>query len=519
MRKKPFRRFMDSMIWTIPLLFGIILFFIKESYPELLQDQKTIAYAFAFAVLGYLWMTTEAKCRASPDAMMEEKRLAQQKTVPMELRSKKPEGILFGKQNASYIRKPITEDGHVLVIGGSGSGKSSSSVIPTLLSNPHTAVFALDIKGELSFKTAKRTDSNTLIVNPSDRSCAGYDPLYMLTSESGEMQIYETMRLIAESLISIPGDTRDPFWKTAARNLLTGMLIYGYKEGDKNFISLVDQILSKPVKDSVAEIMEKADPASTERKYIVQFEGLADETLGGIVTEMSNHLALFANDRNVRYALRDNPVKATPKMLNDGYSIYLVIQEHQLSSYYDFLQLVLNQTFFELEQRPENAKPVLFIIDELPRILSAGRIERLLDGAKTLRSRKVTLYLIIQSVEALTCAYSESQALDLISNCPYILVLDATSTKTQKMIIELAGKYTARKRNWNHAASKMSISTSFEEKNLIDAGDIMLLRKQQQAMLISPYGFYFIDKNPYFKDPVLSKRSAECIACNKSINS
>lgn len=52
MRKKPFRRFMDSMIWTIPLLFGIILLFIKQSYPELLQDQKTIAYTFAFAVLG-----------------------------------------------------------------------------------------------------------------------------------------------------------------------------------------------------------------------------------------------------------------------------------------------------------------------------------------------------------------------------------------------------------------------------------------------------------------------------------
>lgn len=519
MRKKPFRRFMDSMLWTIPLLFVIILAFIKQSYPELLQDQKTIAYALIFAVLGYIWMITDAKCRASPDAMMEEKCLAQQKTAPRELRSKNPEGILFGKQNTSYIRKRITEDGHVLVIGGSGSGKSSSSVIPTLLSNPQTAVFALDIKGELSFKTAKRTDSKTLIVNPSDRSCTGYDPLYMLTSESCEMQIYEAMRLIAESLISIPGDTKDPFWKTAARNLLTGLLIHGYKEGNKNFIALVDQILSKPIKDSITEIMEKADPASTERKYIVQFEGLADETLGGIVTEMSNHLALFANDRNVRYALRDNPVKATPKMLNDGYRIYLVIQEHQLSSYYDFLQLVLNQTFFELEQRSENAQPVLFIIDELPRILSAGRIERLLDGSKTLRSRKVTLYLIIQSIEALTSAYSESQAMDLISNCPYILILDATSTKTQKMIIDLAGKYISQKKNWNHAASKTSISTSFEEKNLIDAGDIMLLRKKKQAMLVSPYGFYFIDKNPYFQDSTLSKLSAECVTCNENINS
>ncbi len=518
MKKKWFRRFMDSMVWTIPTFWAIILAFIKKDYPELLQDKATVAYALAAAVLGYLWITTQYRCRASPDAMREEKRLAQQKAVRRELRSKKPEGVLFGKQGTDYIRKPIESDGHVLVLGGSGSGKTSGSIIPTLLANPGTVAFALDIKGELSYKATKRTNPKVLVVNPSDRRSAGYDPLYMLTPESNEMQIYQTMRLIAESLISLPADLKDPFWKTSARNLMTGLLIHYYKDGTRNFIGLVDQILSKPVKDSVKEVMETADSASTERKLVVQFDGLAEETLGGIVTEMNNHLALFANDRDVRYALRDSPMKATPKMLNEGYSIYIAIREHQLSSYYDFLQLVLNETFFELEQRPENASPVLFIIDELPRILSAGRIERLLDGAKTLRSRKVTLYLVIQSIEALTSAYSESQALDLISNCPYILVLDAASTKTQKMVVEWAGKYTSRKRSWSHAASKTSISTSFEEKDLINVGDIMKLKAQKQAMLINPYGFYMIDKNPYFQDPVLSKLSTECVACNESID-
>lgn len=506
------------MLWTIPVFWAIILAFIKHDYPELLQDKATVAYALAAAALGYLWITTEFRSRASPDAMREEKRRAQHKTVQTELRAKKPEGVLFGRQGGSYIRKPISVDGHVLVIGGSGSGKSSASVIPTLLANPEVPVFAVDIKGELSYKATKRTNLKVLVVNPSDRRSAGYDPLYMLTSDSSEMQVYETMRLISESLISLPADLKDPFWKTSARNLLTGLMIYYYKEGNRTFIGLADQILSKPVKDSVKEIMEKADPASIERKYAVQFVDLAEETLGGIVTEMTGHLALFANDQNVRYALRDNPMKANPKMLNDGYSIYLAIQEHQLTSYYDFLQLVLNQMFFELEQRPENAQPVLFIIDELPRILSAGRIERLLDGAKTLRSRKVTLYLVIQSFEALTSAYSESQTLDLISNTPYILVLDATSTKTQKMVVEWAGKYTARKKSWSHTASKTSTSTSFEEKSLISASDIMMLRQKKQAMLVSPYGFYIIDKAPYYLDPVLSKLSADCVACNESIN-
>ena len=264
--------------------------------------------------------------------------------------------------------------------------------------------------------------------------------------------------------------------------------------------------------------MENAAATSTERKYMIQFADLAEETLGGIVTEMNNHLALFANDMDVRYALRDNPNKVTPAMLNTGYSIYLAIREHKLTAYYDFLQLVLNQTFYEMEQRPENAKPVLFIIDELPRILSAGKIERLLDGAKTLRSRRVTLYLIIQSVEALMSAYSESQAMDLISNCPYIMILDATSPKTQKMIVEWGGKFLHQKNSWNSSVAKSSINTSFEEKNLIDSTDIMQLKQKEKVMLVTPYGFYIIDKNPYYKDPVLRKLSRECTTSNEQLN-
>ncbi len=508
---------MDSMVWTIPLMWGAILAFVKTECPELLRQKITYTYALCAAVIIYLWLSIESKRRASPDTMLEEKYRAQYKAVSRALCSKKPNGIIFGKQGKNYIRKPIADDGHILVIGGSGSGKSSAGAIVALLANPDVPVMAVDIKGELSYKATKLSNPKVLVVNPADRYSAGYDPLYKLSPDSSEMQIYDTMRLISISLISLPADVKDPFWKTSARNLLTGLLIYYYKSGVKNFIGLVDAILSKPVKESVAEIMEHAASTTTEYKYMTQFSDLADDTLGGIVVEMLNPLSLFANDLDVRYALRDNPVKATPAMLNEGYSIYLSIQEHQLTAYYNLLQLMLNETFHELEQRPEKSGQILFILDELPRLLSAGRIEKLLDGMKTLRSRRVTLYLITQSVEALMSAYSDNQAMDLISNCPYIMVLDANSSRTQKMIIEWAGKYLHRKNTWSSQTSKNSMSISYEDKNLVDSTDIMQLKQKNQVMLVSPYGFYIIDKCPYYTDPIMSKLSADCITCNDAI--
>ena len=73
-------------------------------------------------------------------------------TVPAALQSPEPCGVVFGKQGESYITKPEDMDGHVLVVGGVGSGKSACVAIPTLRTW-RERVFAIDIKGELYEKT------------------------------------------------------------------------------------------------------------------------------------------------------------------------------------------------------------------------------------------------------------------------------------------------------------------------------------------------------------------------------
>ena len=63
-------------------------------------------------------------------------------------------GMVFGKKGSTYVTKKEQEDGHALVIGGAGSGKSSGVAIPTLMSWKNRA-FVIDIKGEL-YKETKR---------------------------------------------------------------------------------------------------------------------------------------------------------------------------------------------------------------------------------------------------------------------------------------------------------------------------------------------------------------------------
>lgn len=376
------------------------------------------------------------------------------------------------------------------MIGGSGSGKSSCVAIPTILAakaipstssaNPNLRLVALDIKGELHSKATKIGDENVIIFDPQDRSTYGYDPFYLLNEDSTSQEIMETMQTIAFSLIPLPGDIKDPFWKQNARNLLIGLLIFYYKYVNLyDLVSIIDRILGRPIKESIDEVMEKARTTSPEYHCIVQFKGMDESnvTLSGIVSEMNVHLTVFVNDADIRYAFKNNPAKINPLAIEtDPLQIFISIREEKLSQYYDCLQLILNQFLGQFEKRPESSEPVLFLIDELPRILSSGKIDKLLDAARTLRSRNVTLLLISQSTEALMTAYSENEVTDLISNCSYIICLGASSTKTQKAICDWSGQFLAKKTSWSGEGKSRKANISYDEQNIVKPEDLMTLQ-------------------------------------------
>lgn len=519
-KKNTIKKTLISGLLILPIFFSLTFYFLKKWNLFELSDYKIFIISLYVSLMVVLIINTEFLNQPSEELAMIGKEKAMYPEIPEVLLHDKPSGIMLGrdKKTGAYVCKELNEDGHVFLIGGSGSGKSSAFVIPTLLLNKETRVFAVDIKGELSFKSAKYGSEHVRIFAPSDRSKFGYNPLYNLTDNSNTQQIMETMQNISYSLISLPADIKDPFWKTSARNLLTGLLVYYYKQGTREFISIIDEILQRPVKESIQAVMDNAKPASVEYRYIVQFKDLEDETLGDIVSEMNNHIVVFSNDQDIRYAFLSNPNRVNPLNLEEGYSIYLSIREEKLSYYYDVMQLIINQTLAQLERRPEDSEPIIFVIDELPRILSAGKLDRLLDGARTLRSRKVCLFLITQSTEALMKAYTENEVADLIANCPYIIVLSASSQKTQKSVCSWCGKYKVRKTSWSDSGRKGKLNVSYDEKDIVDPSDLLTLKNTGEAILINPYGYSRVKKVPYYEDKILKPMSEEIIKYNKTIS-
>lgn len=230
---------------------------IKPYMPRGMLDSQIIIFSLTTAVLIMFLMKIPESNRPDREKAIQGLTEFKYPKVNQQMLTNKPEGVVFGKNRNKYVRKRPDEDGHVLIIGGSGSGKSSCLIIPTLLVSKDIGSFCIDIKGELSYKASEYTDSRTVVFNPLDRFSYGYDVFYMLDDKSGNQKIFETIQNVVYSLISLSASEQNPFWKSSARNLLLGLMINYYKKGVVNFIDIVDKILSRQIKEQVEDIINE----------------------------------------------------------------------------------------------------------------------------------------------------------------------------------------------------------------------------------------------------------------------
>lgn len=334
-------------------------------------------------------------------------------------------GVIFGKTNKGIlVAKTALQAGHILIVGGSGTGKSRGVAIPTLLTW-NGAGLVIDIKRELSSSTATyRSSLGQVYTFDPELNGDKYNPLDFI-------QGVDDAQELARNIIQIP-PKGDPFWAKNAQAILAACAYQGSQE-DKSLSDVCKRILATDPKQLIEELTNAAD--EDVRLLASSCRSMPEQTLGGVFAELRSNLLIFATDKNLRRATEKSDF--LPSVLEKGATVYLRLSEKQLAQYKGLWSCMISQFFRYLSGRADGATPpILILLDELPRL---GKIDGLLEGLSTLRSRNVHVVSIVQSVAQLDMIYGQNERKVFADLCPYKLLLSATDPETQKYFSDLAG--------------------------------------------------------------------------------
>ena len=259
--------------------------------------------------------------------------------------------------------------------------------------------------------------------------------------------------------------------------MLTGFFFYFYELGE-DFSATMKFIKSTPIKELIQQIYE--DNNEKAKMQIMQFVDMDSKTLSNVFAEVSNHITTFATSDRLQRALSRKGNCITPNDLENGYDIFCCVPEEMITEWNDLMSMMCNQFFKFFEKRKNNnTEPILFLIDEFPRI---GKIQNINSALSTLRSKGIHILLIIQSISQLSSIYGDKIAEVINDNCSYKAILRASEPRTQKWCSDLVGTYDKKKVSKNFNADMLGVgkgqgtSASTEEKRIIKPEEFSYLQ-------------------------------------------
>lgn len=375
-------------------------------------------------------------------------------------------GLVLGQKQHHLVAKPSNFEGNVAIFGGAGTGKTAGNLIPTLLTFQGNAL-VIDIKPELLKKTGHLHPNKEVLnfINPKQ----SYDPLATL-------ETYTDVTDLAKTLIPISSDIKEPYFRESAQNILASAC-WEFK-GQKSFSEIAEFLTANPADAIIRQLT--ASQKSETRILINAVAGIKPEQLASVMNELRNTLVVFATDPVLKQLAGHRTNSIQPRNIESNW-IYLVLPESKLKVYQPYLALIVAQFTRYLTQRPEKAQPnLLLALDEFPRL---GYLPAFADAISTLRSRNVSVMILLQSLAQLDQLYQETGRKIIMDNMHYVVVHNALDHTSQQYFSDRAGTKTAvaKSHSYGTGGSGGTIDALF--------GSSSTSYNQQSAPLIRPEEF------------------------------
>lgn len=219
-------------------------------------------------------------------------------------------GILFGKKLSLLAYSPEQDEGHILVMGPSGTGKTSALLIPTLRSWQGTAL-VVDISGDIS---ANVNTPNKIIFDPTAENCIPYDVFASINAVTDETERQERLEQLAYLLLPDKANDSEAgiFFCKNGRKMITAALICYYGMG-WGFVQICEFFLGHDWRGLLNDIVKQQNPIAN--MFISSFVGASEQNTAGCKQAADDALKLFAANekiKNTRCNAVDLPSPDTP---------------------------------------------------------------------------------------------------------------------------------------------------------------------------------------------------------------
>ncbi len=407
---------------------------------------------------------------------------------------RKAQGIIFGKSHNMTCYSKHNSEGHCIVFGGSGVGKTSAVLIPTLQSWNGTSL-CIDISGDIELNIHK---DNKLIYEPESLNTIPYNAFYSidtLKNEDEKNQALEKLAfLLMPDLEPREASANARFFNDEGRKILTASLIALYHIGF-DFCEICEKIMSSSYKELFAEI-DKTENLNA-IKFINSFEGASEQNTAGCKQACDLAIKLFATNHYVRNSIRrplSNELSISPDKI-ESFNVFFVVSDSKLDLYAPLVHLVVSQALEFFSNRSTNAdsSTILFCLDEF---VSFGRLE-ITPALRKLRKKKIRIMCLTQSLADIDLIYGHDERKAMLNNFAFKLVLSADDTDTQEYFAKLIGHKKTQRQSVSRNEKGQTITKSEIKEYAIEPEE--LSRLGDQLILIYPGGFKQLKKKYYFK--------------------
>lgn len=408
---------------------------------------------------------------------------------------------------------------NVLVIGGSGSGKTRFFVKPNLMQMT-TSYCVTDPKGTILVECGKMLQKGGYKIRSLNtinfKKSMHYNPFAYIRSEK------DILKLVNVIIANTKGDgekSGEDFWVKAERLLycaLIGYIYYEAPEEEKNFITLLDLINASEAReddenykspvDMLFDRLAEREPEHFAVKQYVKFKQAAGKTLKSILISCGARLAPF-DIKELRDLMEYDELELDT--LGDEKTALFVIISDTDDTFNFVVAIMYSQLFNLLCDKADNEYGgrlpvhVRCLLDEFSNIGQIPKFEKLI---ATIRSREISACIILQAQSQLKAIYKDN-ADTIIGNCDTTLFLGGKEKSTLKELSETLGKETIDMYNTSETRSNQNSYgmnyqklgkelMSQDELSVMDGGKCILQLRGVRPFLSDKYD---ITKHPRYK--------------------